>query len=118
MEVINSLSSRPSEPKMELDELLRSAAFLRLDGKAKGIFEVTCRINHAYSQNANCNWVWGQRMLVRAKRDILKGEEITISYGVEDRKEMLENYGFVCACGVGCVNDKNRRIEEDEVMED
>lgn len=113
MTTINTLCTlqTPAGRELEIDELLRASAFLRLDGKWKGIFEVTCRINHACGENANCNWVWGQRMLVRAKRTILKGEEVTISYGLEEGEGMRENYGFVCQCGVGCVNEKDRRLE-------
>lgn len=108
MSITNDLCSRqrPSVPELEIDELLRANAFLRLNGKCKEIFEVACSINHACENNANYNWVWGHRMLVRAKQTILKGEEVTISY-VEEDGEVKDNYGFVCQCGPGCVDGKD-----------
>ena len=45
--------------------------------------------------------------MVSARRPILKGQEITISYidedaTVDERQAALEDYGFVCRC-VRCV---------------
>ncbi|CAG8953088.1 hypothetical protein HYFRA_00003283 [Hymenoscyphus fraxineus] len=98
-----------------LPQILHKNAFLRLDGAKKGLFEAACRINHSCVPNSS--WVWGQRMLVRAKRAIGVGEEVTISYGLESGERMWREYGFVCECGRGCVNE-GRKVEGEGGEED
>ncbi|CAG8978399.1 hypothetical protein HYALB_00011097 [Hymenoscyphus albidus] len=112
----NSTSDHPNpNTPSPLPQILHKNAFLRLDGAKKGLFEAACRINHSCVPNSS--WVWGQRMLVRAKRAIGVGEEVTISYGVESGERMWREYGFVCECGRGCVNE-NGKVEEEEEGEE
>ena len=64
-------------------------------------------INHSCSPNAHAMKRDGQdedgAAVILAKRDIVAGEELTISYideagGVNDRAKQLAEYGFVCQC--------------------
>ena len=62
------------------------------------------RINHSCIPNAHYSWNSSiERETVHAVKDILKGEEITISYcpairTLEERKRDLEPYVFTCSC--------------------
>lgn len=69
-------------------------------------FKQGCCINHSCAPN--CDWiVLNGILVVEAKRDIRKGEEITISYdhditaleGKADRRRaLLQTYVFLCTC--------------------
>jgi hypothetical protein len=70
------------------------------------VYATLCRINHSCNPSAYHSWNANLGMqTVHAIRDIRKGEEITITYGVGDiltraeRREYLrQGYAFECAC--------------------
>lgn len=71
-----------------------------------GIWPVTSRANHSCLTNAEYSFL-GDFMLVRANKDISKGEEITISYvpttgKFEHQKTTLNNWKFRCECKLCC----------------
>ncbi|KAF2491422.1 SET domain-containing protein [Lophium mytilinum] len=70
-----------------------------------GIFLKACRINHACDNNAQNFWNENlDQLTIHAVRDIVKGEEITISYLRSRRnrrarqEELRENFKFTCSC--------------------
>ena len=69
------------------------------------------RINHSCIPNAHFSWNTNiERETLHAVKDILKGEEITVSYcpairTFDERKSNLESYFFTCCCPA-CRRDK------------
>lgn len=80
------------------------------DEPGKGIFPAMSLINH--SCDPTCYWPnSGPVVNVRARRDIARGEEITINYvplmlTTHDRRDLLTNYGFRCRC-ITCSDSDN-----------
>lgn len=82
--------------------------FPPLDGTA--MYATACKMNHSCEPNVICLYKprrWGQChplvVFVVARRDIVVGEELTISYveerdSLEERQQNLQNYGFICQC--------------------
>ncbi|KAI4742137.1 SET domain-containing protein [Aureobasidium sp. EXF-12298] len=71
-----------------------------------GIWPVASRANHSCLSNVEYSFL-GDFMLVRANKDIPKGEEITISYILttgkfEQQKMALRNWNFKCECKLCC----------------
>jgi len=67
-----------------------------------GVWSVASRANHSCLTNAEYSFL-GDFMLIRANKDIPKGEEITISYvpttgKFEHQKIALQNWNFGCEC--------------------
>ena len=67
-----------------------------------GVWPVASRTNHSCLTNAEYSFL-GDFMIVRANKDILKGEEITICYvpttgKFEHQKTALRNWNFKCQC--------------------
>jgi len=63
-----------------------------------GIFLIASRFNHACKPS--CSYTWStdrQRLILTTSQDILKGQEITISYG-QTPYILYLNYGFHCDC--------------------
>ncbi|KAI1879968.1 hypothetical protein JX265_001589 [Neoarthrinium moseri] len=76
-----------------------------------GVFLVAARFNHACKPKDNILYVYDQRhkaIVFSAARDILAGEELTITYGKGPRELYLE-YGFICKCG-GCTSLTDEQI--------
>ncbi|KAI0114520.1 hypothetical protein GGR51DRAFT_504756 [Nemania sp. FL0031] len=72
-----------------------------------GVYLEICLINHSCLPNCHNSWnSETQRETIHAIRDILAGEELTISYGPDgsgdptpSRREHLQtNFGFTCHC--------------------
>lgn len=81
-----------------------------------GIFEFSCRINHACDNNAQKSWNANiGRHTIHALRDITKGEEITIFYlgtlTPRDRRQgdLQAKFRFECACRLCCLDTKKSR---------
>ena len=98
----------------DLDELFRP-----LDGTA--MYYTTCKMNHSCQPNIVARYAprrgWGRNfpLLIQcvAVADICEGEELCISYinsdaRLEDRKELIKNYGFVCSCAK-CVAEESKK---------
>jgi tetratricopeptide (TPR) repeat protein len=71
-----------------------------------GIWPVASRANHSCLPNVEYSFL-GDFMLVRANKDILKGEEIALSYvpptgNFEQQKMALRNWNFKCECRLCC----------------
>jgi tetratricopeptide (TPR) repeat protein len=71
-----------------------------------GIWPVTSRANHSCLSNVEYSFL-GDFMLVRANKDIPKGEEISISYApptgkFEQQKMTLRNWNSKCDCKLCC----------------
>ncbi|KAI4753226.1 hypothetical protein E4T52_09310 [Aureobasidium sp. EXF-3400] len=74
-----------------------------------GVWPVASRANHSCLPNAEYSFL-GDFMLVRANKDIPKGEEITISYvpttgKFEQQKMALRNWNFKCECKLCCAEN-------------
>ena len=109
----NSEQSSPEDGD-DLDELFRP-----LDGTA--MYYTTCKMNHSCQPNIVARYAprrgWGRNfpLLIQcvALTDICEGEELCISYinsdaPLEDRKELIQNYGFVCSCAK-CVAEERKK---------
>ena len=79
-----------------------------ITSKFGGLFVRISRINHACDPNACYNNCGSLEKVVTALREIKKGEEITISYIINnwdvrsERRSALSCWGFLCSCAV-CV---------------
>ncbi|KAL1895870.1 hypothetical protein Sste5346_004967 [Sporothrix stenoceras] len=77
--------------------------------KSAGVWLHAAHANHACIPNATRSFI-GDMMVVRAVRDLAKGEEVFMTYlSVRDsfekrQKEMAQSYGFNCECRL-CVAD-------------
>lgn len=82
-------------------------------GDEDAVFETVCRINHSCCPNASLDWDLEMGcMEVKALRDLVGGEEVTVSYidcdaGLEVRRERLKSWNFVCVC-VRCLREVRR----------
>eukprot|EP00977_Amphora_coffeiformis_P006253 scaffold1341_cov178-Amphora_coffeaeformis.AAC.30 len=95
--------------------------FPPLDGTA--MYFTACKMNHSCEPNVIVLYKgrgWGRRHPLTAYciayRDIVEGEELTISYienddPLEKRQNDLSNYGFVCTC-TKCEAQKNGTIPD------
>ena len=70
-----------------------------------GMYQITSFVNHSCLPNATYltnGPKYGYKMILKAKKEIKKGEQIFISYiedqKYEDRKIKLSQYGFDCKC--------------------
>ena len=74
------------------------------DSPVGGIYTTACLINHSCIPNAHNNWNEGsQHETIHAIKDILVGEEILISYVVDElsqarQRKLRESFGFQCSC--------------------
>jgi hypothetical protein len=81
-----------------------------MDPVGAGLYLAASRFNHSCSPNAAQSF-HGQKLIIRATRDIPCGEEVTISYidtGQPThvrRHELSESYQFLCNCAKCCVAD-------------
>jgi SET domain-containing protein len=74
---------------------------------------MACLCNHSCAPNATPryrSWKGAAAVRVQATRDVLAGEEITMSYvdetaGVDARADALASYGFTCECEK-CVEER------------
>ncbi|KAI1103597.1 SET domain-containing protein [Jackrogersella minutella] len=81
------------------------------------IYLIASRFNHSCKplQSVEYHTTVGKTMEFRMVKDATKGEELTISYGPLDPKQLYTMWGFRCACG-GCkpLSDKDvARIDGD-----
>ncbi|KAK3377509.1 hypothetical protein B0H63DRAFT_502266 [Podospora didyma] len=103
-----SLAKSKGEDVHVLEDVLRTNAFgITVNGRdAKGLYPEIARLNHACDPNAYGRFTKGDlAMSAVATRDIMPGEEITISYiplGMPTpyRAKSLANWGFNCTCGL------------------
>ncbi|KHN96200.1 SET domain-containing protein 5 [Metarhizium album ARSEF 1941] len=103
-------------------EIFRTRSLPASDGHA-AIFLHACRISHSCDNNAQKNWSENiKRHTVHARRDIEKGEEITIYYmGVRRKREIRRqhlqtHFGFICSCGL-CSLTPDLGRESDTTLE-
>jgi len=89
------------------------------------MYPSTSEINHSCRPNANF-FFKNDHIVVKSNQRIEKGQEIFISYGPtimsirstnERRKELMENYGFLCQCPF-CRQDEEEEEEEGEGEEE
>ena len=85
-----------------------------LDGSANSMPSLGTLLNHSCNPNSSSILSNGMHRTV-SKREIKKGEQITISYiGVgldfETREEKLEIYDFICSCDL-CESERKRERE-------
>ncbi|KAK0609578.1 hypothetical protein B0T17DRAFT_134101 [Bombardia bombarda] len=104
-----------------VEDVIRTNAFgiTTPDGKeAKGLYPEIARLNHACDPNAYPRFTKADlAMSAVATRDILPGEEITISYvplGMPTpyRHSSLSNWGFTCTCSL-CTSPTSARQASD-----
>lgn len=101
--------------------------FCPLDGTS--MYHTACKMNHSCDPNVIVKYVyscsgggnrarWGKLypLLIQccAIRDVQEGEELCISYiksdaTYEERKLLLENYGFECTC-LKCVTERSGEV--------
>ncbi|KXX72970.1 SET domain-containing protein 5 [Madurella mycetomatis] len=89
-----------------VEDLIRTNAFgITVGGRdAKGVYPEIARLNHACDPNAFSKFTSRDlTMSAVATRDIMPGEEITISYiplgmPTSRRHKALRNWGFNCTC--------------------
>lgn len=83
--------------------IFRSNAYELTDGTI-AMFPRMAKINHSCRPNAATAWSDAARQkLIWAARDILPGEEVTVTYipllrRAEERQQRLSQYGFRCGC--------------------
>ena len=83
-----------------------------ITSKFCGLFVRISRINHACDPNACYNNCGSLEKVVTALREIKKGEEITISYIINnwdvksERQSALSCWGFLCSCAVCVISDE------------
>ncbi|ORY62916.1 uncharacterized protein BCR38DRAFT_217437 [Pseudomassariella vexata] len=83
--------------------IFRSNAYTLTDGKI-AMFPKIAKINHSCRPNAANVWSSVSRLrIIWAARDILPGEEVSVTYAPllqtrEDRQKRLAQYGFRCSC--------------------
>lgn len=87
------------------------------------LFPRVSRINHACRPNANAKFIPRTLLMeIRALRDVVPGEEISISYGevdlkYADRQRLYSgNWGFTCTCDL-CTAGEAEVRESDERRE-
>ena len=103
----------PSESAQQGDDL--DHIFPPLDGTA--MFATACKMNHSCDPNvllvyqSHPSWQQPLTLYALAIKDIQEGEELTISYidhsnkSLEERQQLLVNYGFVCTCSL-CTDEQ------------
>ncbi|KAK9423177.1 putative SET domain-containing protein [Seiridium unicorne] len=83
-------------------------------GASAGLFTRAALVNHSWIPNAARSFL-GDLIILRAAKDIKKGQEITLAYvsrnfpglNLETLEEMItEGFGFSCKCGL-CEADKH-----------
>ena len=92
--------------RMQLVAQMGDDYFPPLDGTA--LFTVGCSMNHSCAPNVSPVWSPDNDQPIAmhfvALKDIASGEELNFSYidatieSVEERRELLRDYGFVCQC--------------------
>jgi len=99
-------STRMGLTSMNFGGILRTNSMPQ-DGDVHGLYAVCCRANHSCSENASCQWSAArERQVLVAKRDIEKGEEVTVNYiqgyegeDLEERRARLrDGFHFECDC--------------------
>jgi len=93
MEVLN-LTYKPESPIEAKSEFFHHGVFLPHLG---ALINHSCEPNLISKSNYNCKTEWV------AKRDIAKGEQLTMTYvplelGITERRSRLQNWNFVCHC--------------------
>lgn len=109
-----------------LDGVMETNSFsCRFDDGATGdnylcLFPEVSRVNHACRPNANAKFSSKTLLMeIRALRDIIPGEEISIAYGqvdlqYEERQKLYtQNWGFACTCEL-CAASKDAIAESDK----
>ena len=81
--------------------------FKKCEEEASGLWLLPSFYNHSCLANAN-RYVLGNLMFVRARENIIKGEEINLMYyNKEEKKNVLEKqWGFTCKCEKCVLNKK------------
>ncbi|KAK3360470.1 hypothetical protein B0T25DRAFT_130631 [Lasiosphaeria hispida] len=100
--------ARSREGVNVVEDVVRTNAFgVRVEGReGKGLYPEIARLNHACDPNAFPRFTRSDlAMRAVATRDILPGEEITISYiplgmPTPHRLRSLSNWGFNCTCAL------------------
>ncbi|TGO69482.1 hypothetical protein BOTNAR_0010g00170 [Botryotinia narcissicola] len=95
--------------------------FLQADDTTNNnqIYDKACRINHACVPNCSRAFNSEHSISIRAMRDIKKGEEITLNYGVYGTAtfratNITERWNFTCTCNA-CI--KKQFVPETEYAE-
>jgi hypothetical protein len=118
-----SLGGSPIEDVMKTNSFACRLADGNVDNAYLCLFPSVSRINHACQPNALARFVSKKlSMEVKAKRDIVAGEEINISYGRvdltrEERQELYrDGWHFECTCSL-CMasHDEVRASDERRV---
>ncbi|WIA29168.1 hypothetical protein OEZ86_011679 [Tetradesmus obliquus] len=69
-----------------------------------GFYALQSCVNHSCAPNAAATCLPSGQMVLRALTDIAAGSEVLLSYieeegaGLQERRAMLRDYGFVCSC--------------------
>ncbi|GAB1313756.1 SET domain-containing protein 5 [Madurella fahalii] len=103
-----------------VEDLIRTNAFgVTVNGRnAKGVYPEIARLNHACDPNAYSKFTSRDlAMSAVATRDIMPGEEITISYiplgmPTSHRHRALGNWGFNCTCALCSAPDEAREASD------
>ncbi|KAK4226020.1 hypothetical protein QBC38DRAFT_367425 [Podospora fimiseda] len=119
-ERVLSLARSRGDKVHVLEDVVRTNAFgMTLDGrKAKGLFPEIARMNHACDPNAYAQFRSRTLSLSAvATRDIMPGEEITISYipigmSTAYRHKHLSNWHFNCTCALCSAPEQAREASD------
>lgn len=96
---------------------------LGTDATEGGLFLKASRINHACLPN--CQHTWNANIneeTIHVVRDVLKGEELTISYSDSSpseirREQLLHKFGFECTCTLCSLPRMERLRSDNRLME-
>jgi tetratricopeptide (TPR) repeat protein len=81
-----------------------------IDKTSSGLWLLPSFFNHSCCNNANYE-IYGDIMVIRARRDIKKDEEMTVAYtnsmnSYENRKKAFDSFKFNCECNI-CLFEKS-----------
>ncbi|KAL0482327.1 hypothetical protein AKO1_012920 [Acrasis kona] len=120
---LNSFNVDPSQDGIRVvtDESTSTKTDDLLSSQGSAIYLTATRINHAC--DGNCIRVFvGDMMVIRAFRNIKKGQEILFSYvdqfkSLERRQEKLKKHCFVCTCRL-CKLDRDEPKEQRDLRQE
>ncbi|KLO07473.1 hypothetical protein SCHPADRAFT_1001647 [Schizopora paradoxa] len=108
---------RPTQPCVDIDvEYLQGVisfnAFRLDDDGGQALYAAPSLMNHSCIPSAHAEFI-GDAYMVRARRDMKKGEEVTIAYIEkqasfdEKRYRLMSTWRFNCECGVCKADDED-----------
>ena len=92
----------PEEEAYQLNSVLKSNTFRR--GSGRCLCPAVAMVNHSCESNCRIQWEEGDKLVLTARRNIYKGEQLTITYcsmlmGTYGRQQkLMKSKGFQCVC--------------------